>query len=349
MQAYPTIDQMITLDGSMGEGGGQVLRTALALSMATGRAFRLENVRSKRRKPGLMRQHLTAVQAAAQIGQAKVEGATLGSQAVSFAPQGVRAGDYRFAVGTAGSATLVLQTVLPPLLLADRESTLTLEGGTHNPWAPPFDFLQRAFLPLVNRLGPRVDTRLERPGFYPAGGGVFTARVRPATTIGGLELIERGEIVARRVTAMIANLPRHIAEREVKVALDGMNWSPDCGSVTTVDGLSGPGNVVLLEVESEHATEIATGFGEVGVPAELVADQAMKEMRRYVAAGAPVGIHLADQLLTVLALGEGGVFRTLSLSRHALTNIDVIRRFVDVEISVVAEARDVVRVEVNRK
>jgi RNA 3'-terminal phosphate cyclase (ATP) len=348
MHGCSRIDSMITIDGSTGEGGGQVLRTALALSIATGRPFRLDNIRSGRKKPGLLRQHLTAVQAAASVGDAQVDGGTLGSGAITFVPRAIRAGEYRFAVGTAGSATLVMQTVLPPLLTASDESTLVLEGGTHNPWAPPFDFLQRTFVPLVSRLGPRIETTLNRPGFYPAGGGSFAVTVRPAKTLGGLELAARGEVVARRVTAMIANLPRHIAEREVRVALDGLNWHRDCGSVITFDGLAGPGNLVMIELESEQVSEIATGFGEIGVAAEAVADQAVKEMRRYLAAGVPVGLHLADQLLTVLALSEGGMFRTMGLTRHALTNIEVIRHFVDVRIAVVEEGRDVIRVEVGR-
>ena len=348
MRAYSRIDSMITIDGSIGEGGGQVLRTALALSIATGRPFRVENIRSKRPKPGLLRQHLTAVQAATAVGDAQVEGDAIGSTTLTFVPRAIRAGDYRFAVGTAGSATLVMQTVLPPLLLASDESTLVLEGGTHNPWAPPFDFLQRAFVPVVNQLGPHVETTLKRPGFYPAGGGAFTVTVTPAPAIGGLELMDRGEAVARRVTAMVANLPRHIAQREVRVALDGLNWQPECGSVMDCDGVDGPGNIVLIELQSERVTEIATGFGEIGVAAEAVAGQAVKEMRRYLTAGVPVGIYLADQLLTVLALSDGGVFRTVSLSRHALTNIEVIRAFVDVRIAIVEESRDVVRVEVAR-
>jgi RNA 3'-terminal phosphate cyclase (ATP) len=348
MQGYSKIDSMITIDGSIGEGGGQILRTALALSIATGRPFRLENIRSKRPKPGLLRQHLTAVLAATAVGDAQVDGDALGSTALTFAPRAIRPGDYRFAVGTAGSATLVMQTVLPPLLVASGESTLILEGGTHNPWAPPFDFLQRTFVPIVNRLGAHVETTLKRPGFYPAGGGAFTVTVRPAKALGGLELTNRGDVVARRITGIVANLPRHIAEREVRVAVNGLNWHNDCGSVVTVDGAAGPGNLVLIELQSEHVTEIATGFGEVGVAAEAVADQAVREMRRYLAAGVPVGIHLADQLLTVVALSGGGVFRTVALSRHALTNIEVIRHFVDVRIAVVEEARDAVRVEVGR-
>jgi len=343
------ISEMITIDGSQGEGGGQVLRTALSLSLATGQPFHLEHIRRGREKPGLLRQHLTAVQAPAAVGEARVEGDALGSTEIRFNPTTVRSGQYRFAVGSAGSATLVLQTVLPPLLTAASESTVILEGGTHNPWAPPFDFLQRVFLPLVNRLGPHVEASLTQPGFYPAGGGSFTVRVRPSRSLNRLDLQSRGDIVGRRVTALLANLPRHIAERELRTAVTGLNWKTDCSSVTTYDGVAGPGNVLLIEVESANVTEIATAFGAVGVAAEAVANQAMKQTRRYLAAGVPVGDHLADQLLTVLAVGEGGVFTTLALSRHTLTNIGIIRLFVDAQIAVAEEARDVVRVEVGSK
>ena len=183
---------MITIDGSRGEGGGQVLRTSLALSLATGAPFRIEGIRAQRPKPGLLRQHLTAVQAAAAVGRARVEGAVAGASALTFSPDGVHAGEYAFSIGTAGSATLVLQTILPPLLVAGGRSVVTLEGGTHNPWAPPFDYLERVFLPVVNRLGPRVAVTLERHGFYPAGGGRFTITIEPAPRLARLDLCDRG-------------------------------------------------------------------------------------------------------------------------------------------------------------
>src|SRR5687768_8335334 len=162
---------MQVLDGSQGEGGGQVLRTSLGLSLLTGTPFKIENIRANRSPPGLRRQHLTAVEAAAQVGDAEVEGAAVGARALTFTPRAVKTGDFRFAVGTAGSCTLVLQTVLPALMTRATASRLVLEGGTHNPMAPPFDFLERVYLPLLERMGPRVSMTLERPGFYPAGGG----------------------------------------------------------------------------------------------------------------------------------------------------------------------------------
>jgi len=340
---------MITIDGSMGEGGGQVLRTALTMALATGRACRIDNIRGKRPKPGLLRQHLTAVNAAAAISDAQVEGVAIGSRTLTFAPRTVKAGDYAFAVGTAGSATLVLQTVLVPLMLTARPSTLTLEGGTHNPWAPTFDFLDRVVLPLVNRIGPKVHASLERPGFYPAGGGRFTVTVQPAAALARLDLLERGEIRGRRVKVLLANLPQHIAERELATALKFLNWPDECGSIEMVSDGPGPGNVLLIEQEGEHATQICTGFGEMRTPAESVAEKAAKEFRRYLAAGVPVGTHLADQLMPILALGEGGSYRTLALTRHAMTNADVIRQFANVEIVVNEETRDVVRVDIRKR
>ena len=184
-----THEMLITIDGSQGEGGGQVLRSSLALSLVLGRPFAIEKIRAGRKKPGLLQQHLTAVLAAADVGNAEVQGAALGSRRLEFRPGPVRSGNYAFRVGTAGSATLVLQTVLPALLSAEGESNLVLEGGTHNPMAPPVDFLVKAYLPLVNRLGPRVDLQVVRPGFYPAGGGKFTVRVQPAKQLGRLELL----------------------------------------------------------------------------------------------------------------------------------------------------------------
>jgi RNA 3'-terminal phosphate cyclase (ATP) len=171
---------LIEIDGSFREGGGQILRTSLALSLVTGQAFHIRNIRAARRKPGLLRQHLTAVNAAAEIGQAKVEGAALASRELVFHPGDVAAGRYHFVVGSAGSATLVLQSILPALIVASGPSKIVLEGGTHNPHAPPFDYLQKTFLPILNRMGPTITATLERPGFYPAGGGKFMVTIKPA-------------------------------------------------------------------------------------------------------------------------------------------------------------------------
>ena len=333
---------MLTIDGSQGEGGGQVLRSSLALSLVTGRPFVIEKIRAARKKPGLMRQHLTAVAAAAEVGGAEVEGVTLGSRHLVFRPGAGRAGDYTFRVGTAGSTTLVLQTVLPALLVAEGESNVTLEGGTHNPMAPPLDFLKKAYLPLVNRLGPTVEARLVRPGFYPAGGGEFTVHVQSARQLGRLELIERGQIAARRVQALVANLPRHIAERECRTIAHETGWDADCFAVKEIKDARGPGNVVMIELEAEHVTEVFTAFGRLGVRAEDVAREAFCQAEEYMAAGVPVGRYLADQLMLPLGIGAylgsgGGVFRTMGLSLHSTTHLEILRRFLGIGIHVERE------------
>jgi RNA 3'-terminal phosphate cyclase (ATP) len=282
-----------------------------------------------------MRQHLTAVKAAAEVGGAEVRGNSIGSQDLTFTPQAIRHGQYHFAVGTAGSATLVLQTVLPALLLgsADQGSELVLEGGTHNPFAPPFDFLERAFLPLVARMGPRVEARLERPGFYPAGGGKFTVSIEPAPRLTRLDLPERGEIRRRLAEARVSRIPLSIAEREIGILRGKLPWPPECFQARAIRNSRGPGNILVIQIESEHVTEVFTGFGKKGVPSEQVVGEALHEVREYLAADVPVSAHLADQLLIPMALAGGGMFRTLAPSRHTMTNIEVIQQFLDMEIT----------------
>jgi RNA 3'-terminal phosphate cyclase (ATP) len=330
---------MLTIDGSSGEGGGQILRTALALSTVTGKPFRIEQIRAARPKPGLLRQHLTAVKAAASISSATVEGAELGAGAITFTPGGVTPGEFAFAVGTAGSATLVLQTVLPALLTAPRPSRLVLEGGTHNPMAPPFDFLVRAFLPLINRMGPTVTAELERPGFYPAGGGRFNVTITPVARLLPLEMLERGAILSIKARAVVANLPRSIAEREVKLVGRLLSLPDDSLIVEEIRDALGPGNAVAVEIETEHHTELFTGFGEVNVRAEGVATKVAQEARAYIASGVPIGRYLADQLLIPMALAGAGRFRTGSLSRHTTTNLEVIRQFLDVDLDLAEEPK----------
>jgi len=335
----------ITIDGSEGEGGGQILRTALALSLVTGRPFRIDGIRAGRTKPGLLRQHLTAVQGAAQVSEARVSGEELGSRALSFEPSQAKGGEYRLAVGTAGSATLVLQTILPALLLAREPSRLTLEGGTHNPYAPPFDFLARTFLPVLRRMGASVDAGLETYGFYPAGGGRFTVAIEPCAALGRLSLLERGEtqIHAR---ALAASLSGDIPQRELSIVRERLNLDRERCRVESVVNSVGPGNVLMIEIASASVSEVVTGFGEKGVSAEKVASDACDEAQAYIAAGVPVGIHLADQLLIPMALAGGGTFRTLRPTRHTITNADVIRRFLDVPIAVEAENDGVYRVSI---
>ena len=340
---------MLTIDGSFGEGGGQILRSSLALAMVAGRPFRIEKIRAGRSKPGLMRQHLTAVTAATQIAQAEVSGAAIGSAVVEFRPGRIQPGEYTFAVGTAGSTTLVLQTILPALLTAPAPSRLTFEGGTHNPFAPPFDFLARSFLPLVNRMGPTVTATLERPGFYPAGGGRFTVDVQPAPKLTGFELLERGRITAHRARALLANLPDHVAQREIKVIQHGTHWDDSCFACERIAHSPGPGNVVMIEIEAEHVIEVFTGFGEVNRSAEVVATGALQQYQHWLKADVPVGRCLADQIMLPLAIAGGGCYATMPLSRHSTTHLELIKRFLDLDVGVQPHGRDNFLVDLNKK
>ena len=321
---------MIRIDGSFGEGGGQILRTSLSLSLATGKPFRIEKVRAGRERPGLLRQHLTAVLAAAEVGGAAVQGATLGSTDLTFSPGTIRAGEYRFCVGTAGSGTLVFQTVLPALMLAAEPSRVAIEGGTHNTAAPPFDFLVRTFLPLVERMGPTVTLQLERYGFYPAGGGRFCAEIHPVKALKGFEIGERGEIVSRRAIGVAANLPRHIAQREVETVGKMLNWGPETFVVEESRNSAGPGNIVMIEIGCSEVTEIFSAFGQIGMSAEKVASIAARDARGYLVSRAAAGEHLTDQLLLPLALAGAGSFTAEKINLHARTNMEVIAEFLPV-------------------
>jgi len=340
---------MMTIDGSEGEGGGQILRTSLALSLVTGQPFRMERIRAKRQKPGLLRQHLTAVEAAKTVGCAEVEDAAMNSQTLEFRPGPVTPGNYRFAVGTAGSATLVLQTVLPSLLTASGRSTLTLEGGTHNPLAPPFDFLARSFIPLIHRLGPSVELELRRPGFYPAGGGRFHARIEPVKRLSKIALTERGKILRRKARVWLSKLPAEVADRELAIVRDELRWREDECEVEVVPHPKGPGNALVLEIECEYVTAIFTGFGERSRPAEEVAREAVEAAKVWLNPNVPVDEYLADQLLLPMVLAGGGSFRTTKPSLHSITNAAVIQCFVSVPIQFQQETDSVWNVVVGKQ
>ncbi|MFN0110844.1 MAG: RNA 3'-terminal phosphate cyclase [Blastocatellia bacterium] len=339
---------MITIDGSIGEGGGQILRTSLALSLITGKSFRIEKIRAGRRTPGLLRQHLTSVNAAAQIGNAETSGAAIGSTQLTFVPGKTTPGEYHFAIGTAGSTTLVLQTVLPALIIAEGKTKLTLEGGTHNPFAPPFDFLEKAFLPLLKRMGAKVDAKLIQYGFYPAGGGKLEVTIHGASKLAHMDLPERGDIKRRLAKAVLCHLPRNIADRELGIVQKKLSWPKKWHAVETPANAIAAGNFVSLEIESEQVTEVFTGFGERNVAAEAVADQAALAARRYLASEAAVGEYLADQLLLPMALAGGGSFTTLPPSRHTTTNIEVIQKFLDVPITTEQTTNRVWRIQVGQ-
>lgn len=341
---------MIEIDGGAGEGGGQVVRTALGLSLVTGKPFQINNIRGRRRKPGLLRQHLTAVRAATEIGKAKAQGDQLGSAQLTFEPKGITAGNYSVSIGTAGSCTLVLQAILPALLVAEGVSEMTIEGGTHNPMAPPFDFLQKTFLPQLQKMGVKISATLERPGFYPAGGGRIRVRVAPVAKLLPLELLSRGTI-SISARALCAQLPGHIARRELN-QIQRKLGVPEERTEQVLLKKYGPGNCVSIFVHSDTLTETFTGFGEMNVKAEKVAARTVKEVREYLKTESPVGPYLADQLLIPMAMAGAGRFRTGPLSSHTQTNMEIIGKFLEVsfvqrqvndtswEISVISSGTD---------
>ena len=328
---------MIEIDGSQGEGGGQIVRSSLALSLLTGNSFRIFNLRAGRKKPGLKRQHLTAVMAAKEVGGASVTGAELNSQEIVFEPGEITPGNYHFEISTAGSITLVLQTVLPALMLANSTSHIKLSGGTHNMMAPPFDFLDRCFIPLLNRMGPNVELNLNRYGFYPNGGGEFEATITPVDRMRGLNIIDRGKLVQRRVRGIVSALPTNIAERETARVVRKLNWDRVLVDHVEAPNPQGPGNILLAELNYENVSEIFSGFGQVGVPAEKVADGVVRAVKKYLKTDAPVGPHLADQLMLPMAIaanvsGVTSKFRTGSPTQHSRTHADIIRTFLDVDV-----------------
>ncbi len=318
---------MIIIDGSEGEGGGQVLRNACALSLVTGQPFTIENIRGKRDQPGLMRQHLTAIEAACSIGASECEGLELGSSRIVFRPGSVRAGDYHFAVGTAGSTALVLQTVLVPLALADGPSHVVIEGGTHASMAPPFDFIAHCFLPVFERMGPRVSVKLKRHGFFPRGGGRIEIDIEPAP-LRRLDCIDRGALKSRSGSVLYAGLPVEIAARIRKAAMKNLSgWSDDAVTLREVPGDQGPGVALVLDAVYDQVTEVVSGFGKLGLSAERIGSTAGKRMAGYEASEAFAGPYLQDQLILPFALAGGGTFTSVKIGEHCRTAAQVVALF----------------------
>lgn len=325
------MDTVIALDGAQGEGGGQILRSALSLSMITGRPFAITGIRAGRKKPGLLRQHLTAVRAAAEICGAQVSGDEPGSQHLRFCPGKIRAGEYRFAIGSAGSCMLVLQTVLPALWFAKGNSRVEVHGGTHNQAAPSADFICRVWEPLLARMGIEQKTTLLRHGFYPAGGGRVVSDVKPVAELAGLQLTARGEQVQMTAEALLAAVPWHVGEREV--AALAAHFTLADKSIIALENRVGPGNTLSLAIQSEQLTELFVAFGEKGISAEAVAAQVVAQAKSYLASPAAVGEYLADQLILPVALAGEGAFTVANLSAHLLTNIAVVEQFLAVKFA----------------
>ena len=340
---------MITIDGSYGEGGGQMLRTALSLSAILNQPFRMINIRLKRKKPGLKPQHVTAVRAAQAVSGAEVTGDQPGAMTLSFVPHGIHGGNFDFDIGTAGSMTLVLQTVLPILLLSGKRSFVSLTGGSHLPFSPPFDFMQEVFRPTLGRLGCNFRLSLERHGFYPRGGGRMRAEIMPTAGLRPLNLLQRGKLLQITGCSAVSNLPETIAERQRTAVLEALKaeGAPTQIREIKISALS-PGTFVFLRAEAEHAVAGFTALGERGKPAEVVGREAADEANAYLRSNAVVDPHLADQLVLYLSLcKERSAFTTSRVTQHLLTNLWLVEQFRRFEWTVEGDEGDAGRVIIN--
>jgi len=333
---------MLAIDGSLGEGGGQVLRSSLALALLTGRPFTMTNIRQRRAKPGLMPQHLKAVEAASAVGMARVRGAQLGSQTLVFEPTGLRAGEFHFDIGTAGSISLVLQTVLPPLSFASASSHMTVIGGTHVAWSPSFHYLDWHWLPHMRKIGFKIRLEMEAAGFYPRGGGRVRAAVEPANVLAPLRLLDRGRLKRIRGISGVAGLDIAVAERQRTRALrrlEGLSNQAEIEIQIVAFPSPSRGTFLLLLAEFENSQGCFCALGARGKPAERVADEAVDELMDFVSTDGAIDAHLADQLILPLALASGtSELRTSRVTQHLLTNAEIVKMFLPVAIEIEGQA-----------
>ncbi|WP_010113322.1 RNA 3'-terminal phosphate cyclase [Acinetobacter sp. P8-3-8] len=322
-------NKTIQIDGSQGEGGGQILRTALSLSMLTGIPFELVNIRAGRKKPGLMRQHLVCVQASQRISNAIVQGAELHSQKLYFQPQQVQTGKYDFQIGSAGSTILVLQTLLPVLMMQNEASQITIHGGTHNPMAPTADFIEHCFLPTIQKLGIQVDFQCERAGFFPIGAGQINAIIHPWVEKQKFSVLNKGKLLEINAFAAALNIQPNIADRELEVLNNKLSLTQR--KRLNFQGIS-QGNTAFVVLNYEHHQQVFSALGEMKKSAEKVAHDLAKDVQSYLNIDAVVDEYLADQLLLPLALGQGGEFTAQVISEHTKTQAEMIQKFLNCKI-----------------
>lgn len=324
---------MIEIDGSFGEGGGQILRTALSLSCLFIKPFRIFNIRKGRKKPGLMPQHLTSVRAAQLISGAEVKGGEIGSSELIFKPTGVRGGEFFFDVGTAGSTSLVLQTIIPSLIFSKEKTTIILKGGTHVPFSPSFDYIAEVFAPILERLGVKIEMKIESYGFYPKGGGRIRIEIFPAEKLKPLRVTERGKVLRIRGYSGAGNLPLSIAERQKNAMIEKMHSEIKdlkCPPEIELKDVftPGQGTFIYLHSESENAVAGFTALGERGKRAEAVGEEAATEFIKYYSTNAAFDRHLPDQIVLYLTMpAEESIFTTSCITQHLLTNLWVIGLF----------------------
>lgn len=346
---------MIDIDGSQGEGGGQVLRSALALSILTGQPMRVKKIRARRSNPGLRPQHLKAVDAAAAISKARVEGVYKGSTSVVFAPGQIRSGRYRFDIGTAGSVSLVLQTIFLPLSMAGSASSVIITGGTHVPWAPCFHYLNMQWLPFMRIMGFEAQFTLSKAGFYPQGGGRIDAIIRPVEEILPIKLTQRGSLSRIDGISAVSNLKLSIADRQRRQTLRHLQ-NYDCVKKIKIAEMPSKFKGTLLLLRSTFGptkNDVSAqccfyALGELGKPAEKVADETVKALESFLATDGVVDHYLADQLLLPMAFASGASeIHTSKVTQHLLTNAAIIRAFIPLQIDIQGETGQPGRIKVD--
>jgi RNA 3'-phosphate cyclase len=342
-------EKLIEIDGSYGEGGGQILRTALTFSAILRKPIRVHHIRAGRKNPGLQPQHLKGVEASARITEGRTEGLKLGSDTITFIPQHIVPGDYKFEVGTAGSVTLLLQALLLPLCLSQESSRLTLVGGTHVLWSPPFHFLKEILFPILTSMGISVEASIERWGWYPKGGGILRVEVKPIRELKPISLIERGALKKIRGISATSHLPRHVGERQKDYALKKIEKELKMDAEVQIlydVPANGPGSFFFLIAESQGAMAGFSSLGQRGKRAEEVAEEAVDSLKEYIKSDGCIDPHLADQLIPFVAWAKGNsVFTTTRMTEHLLTNLWVVQHFLDVRISKWGEKGERGRIE----
>jgi len=331
---------MIVVDGSFGEGGGQILRTSIALSSLLLKPVKVINIRAKRKPPGLKRQHMTAIKVLATLTNAEVKGLELGSMAIEFIPKVRRGGHFSFDIGTAGSISLVLQAALPVMLYASTSVSLTIRGGTDVPWSPPIDYVRNVLVPLLNEMGAKVNIRVERRGHYPRGGGIVHILVEPVKKLRPLRKLSRGSVLAIYGISHAVKLPSHVAIRQAKAAASVLERHGYRNvKIKTEyyergkDQHLGPGSGIVLWAKTENSILGADALGARGKPAEKVGEEAALKLIDNLSTNAALDTHMSDMIVPFLAVAEGvSEITGARLTMHAYTNIEVVKKFINTEV-----------------
>lgn len=338
----------IELDGSHGEGGGQILRTALSLSCMTGHALKLYNIRTGRKKPGLMPQHITCVHAASEISNAEIKGAEAGSTELIFVPGKTMPGNYIFDIKTAGSCTLVFQTLLPPLMLGGKPSTVTIKGGTHVPLSPTYHYLADVLFPMLRKIDVSVDSAIDKYGFYPEGGGEVSFTVHPASQVKGLDVSERGALTALYGYSAVSHLPVQIALRQKNAMEQKVTSFHADIHIMNVES-PGAGTFTFLAAQYKNTVAGFSSIGKKGKPAEKVGAVTAEAFLDFHHTSAAVDLHLADQIVLYLSLSrEDSSFTTSCITEHLLTNLWVIKKFMDIHYEVEGQLNSEGRIKIYR-